>query len=256
MNVKSYLTAPIPRWAVLVTLAASTGGSIGGTYLILKRKHEEEFEARLEQEVAATVKFITSFDNKPATPMDVEVLKDREDEKADKFRGVLSEMSQYEDLVVETGYTDRPEPEEPTLEEISHNIFTDAQETLDWDPAEEAKLREGQKIYIIEHDEYFGSDKQTIQLTWYMGDEVLADEKDEHIPIPESVVGDRALKSFGHGSRDENIVFVRNDKLDIDIEVSRVEGKYTEQALGFMQHDAYVGGNRRRVLRNHPFDDD
>jgi len=261
MNIAAYLTAPVPRWAALLTIAVSTGSGVGATYLILKRKHEEEYDERLNVEVANTVKFITTQANKPATPMDVPVVYENpniEVQKADKFRSVLSEMARVEELTEDYRSTDEPtEPVEPTLQEISHNIFTDAKENPEWDPEAEAKLREGEEIFIIEHDEYFESEYQTIQVTWYAGDGVLADEKEEHIPIPESVVGKRALNNFGHGSRDPNIVYVRNEKLGIDVEVVHNDGKYTEQVQGFMQHeDMYGGGNRRRVLRNHPFDDD
>lgn len=258
MNIAAYLTAPVPRWAALLTIAVSTGSGVGATYLILKRKHEEEYEHRLDTEVANTVKFITTQANKPATPMDVAVSDSVVEElKADKFRSVLSELSKSHEIS-EPYRTDEPDEDLPeTLQEIAHNVFTDARETPGWDPEVEAKLREGEEIFIIEHDEYFESEYQTIQVTWYAGDGVLADEKEEHIPIPESVVGKRALNNFGHGSRDPNIVYVRNEKLGIDVEVVHNDGKYTEQVQGFMQHeDIYGGGNRRRVLRNHPFDDD
>lgn len=86
--------------------------------------------------------------------------------------------------------------------------------------------------YIISNEMFEDSELQYNQntLTYYQGDRVLVDEKDQPIPI-KSVVGESNLK-FGSASGDLNLVYIRNEKLEVDFEILRSYGSYSEEVLG------------------------
>jgi len=111
-------------------------------------------------------------------------------------------------------------------EETTVNIFTDPT----FDLAEEMKYRTKEKPYIITHDEYFEADKEydTIQLTYFEQDDTVVGENDQPVDDVDSQIGEDHLVRFGHGSKDRNVVYVRNDTLQTDYEVTKSAGSYLE----------------------------
>jgi len=101
-----------------------------------------------------------------------------------------------------------------------------------WNYGLEQSLRSGNAPYIIHEDEFRGSELgyQQIACTYYAGDDVLVDEDGDILSI-DSTVGNGNLR-FGHGSGSDNVVFIRNDKLEVDMEVSRLPGSYESEASG------------------------
>lgn len=97
------------------------------------------------------------------------------------------------------------------------------------------KMREG-RPYIIEHDEFMENDSgfEQIQLTWYEGDSVLVDPHDQPINNTIAAIGSDSMH-FGRGSKDDNIVYIRNDRLEKEYEVIRSNGKFAEE-MGFIEH--------------------
>jgi hypothetical protein len=63
-------------------------------------------------------------------------------------------------------------------------------------------------------------------------DDTLSDENEEIISDVSYVIGYDALSSFGDGSDDPDIVYVRNEKLQTDYEVTRLNKSYSETVLG------------------------
>lgn len=96
----------------------------------------------------------------------------------------------------------------------------------------ELEERTPEKPYVISYDEYFEEEPgyEQASLTYYMGDGVLSDEKDD--VVPETTVGEDNLVKFGYGSKDENLVYVRSETLQIDFEISRSMGSYAEEVHG------------------------
>lgn len=91
--------------------------------------------------------------------------------------------------------------------------------------------------YVISYDEYNQDmthyDKLT--LNYYEDDDTLTDDEDEVIPDVDLIVGGDSLTRFGEMSGDPEIVYVRNDKLQIDYEIIRLSRSYGETVLGFKQ---------------------
>jgi hypothetical protein len=110
------------------------------------------------------------------------------------------------------------------------NVFTETDE--DWDYELEIQNRVSSIPYVIHRDEFFGDemgwDSQST-LTWYEGDQVLVDERDMPLSNPPSFIGN---PTFGHGSGDPNVVYVRNEKFQAEYEVLRDPGSYEMDILG------------------------
>jgi hypothetical protein len=93
-----------------------------------------------------------------------------------------------------------------------------------------------EKPYVISIDEY--SEENThydkITLYFYEDDEVLTEDDEEAIDDPNALVGDYALNCFGENSGDPEVVYVRNERLQIDYEVIRLSKSYQETVLGII----------------------
>lgn len=93
--------------------------------------------------------------------------------------------------------------------------------------------------YVISRDSFENEyqDFHKESLVYFEDDDVLSDEKDEIIFDREKVIGIEALNSFGEGSDDEDIVYVRNLSLSIDYEVVREHQSYKENVLSLTDED-------------------
>jgi hypothetical protein len=103
--------------------------------------------------------------------------------------------------------------------------------------------------YIISNGAYYEDmdhyDK--LNLTYYEDDDVLTDDGEEVIIDPTSLVGDKALTSFGQESEDPEVVYVRNDKLGADYEIIRLSKSYAETVLGITAEEWRRNTKRGKV---------
>lgn len=138
------------------------------------------------------------------------------------------------DLIVNLDEPDdiQDDLEEAVIEEI-RNVFADHAGGFDYEV--EVSKRTEFEPYIITEDEYLQDEMGYEQsaLTYYEEDGVLADDEDIPVPDSDALVGDDHLVRFGHGSRNENVVFVRNDRLEMEFEIERSNGSYTKEVAGF-----------------------
>ena len=111
----------------------------------------------------------------------------------------------------------------------------EAQKNADWNYPEELQNRSEDHPYVIHQDEFkqgeSGYDQTTY--TWYAVDEIMVEEgsKDPLTDIDFSV-GLENLNRFGHGTDDVDVVFVRNDKLELEYEICRLHSSYEEEVVG------------------------
>lgn len=103
----------------------------------------------------------------------------------------------------------------------------------------EIRNRTEEAPYIISKEEYFedAANHSQVTLTYYEGDGVLADERDEAIPDIDHTVGDNNIVRFGHRSEDPNVLYIRNHVLGTDFEICLDKGKYSELVAGFVGTD-------------------
>lgn len=132
-----------------------------------------------------------------------------------------------EEILVEQVTVDKLVEDEPVV--VTKSVF--AEEGNDWNLEEELASRSDREPYIIHKDEFFDNETDYAQmaLTYYVGDLLMADEEDSIVYSPEQILG--SLR-FGHGSGDPNVVYIRNDRLRTDYEVTRHRGHYAVEVQG------------------------
>lgn len=117
----------------------------------------------------------------------------------------------------------------------------------DWDYDVEMRKRGSDKPYIIHRDEFMDEESGFRQssLTYYSGDNILCDEKESPIYNHEIVAG---TLRFGHGSKDRNIVYVRNPVLESEYEIILDEGHYQVEVLGAVIEDEMGSGDLKHSI--------
>ena len=125
-------------------------------------------------------------------------------------------------------------PREVPLEELI--VAEEDKAVLDvWNFPKELESRNPEHPYVIHQSELGETRYDHVTYTYYELDDVLCDEDDTPLTHSDIVVGQNNLK-WGHGSDDIDVVFVRNDKLELDMEICRSHKSYEEEVLGH-EHD-------------------
>lgn len=111
------------------------------------------------------------------------------------------------------------------------NVFTDPESGAEWDEEAEAAARIDGEPYVICVEEFIENDNEWPQetVTWYEGDDILADSLEVPMYNPAELLGE--LK-FGHGSGDKNVVYIRSVKQHKEYEVLRHAGRYELEVAG------------------------
>lgn len=95
-------------------------------------------------------------------------------------------------------------------------------------------VRDTTKPYVITLAE-FSEENETyskITLTYFTTDDTLCDERDA--PIRDTtIIGVGFEDLFGQDSDDPDVLYVRNDKLQVDFEIARRNESYTQTVLGY-----------------------
>ena len=68
-----------------------------------------------------------------------------------------------------------------------------------------------------------------VTLTYYAGDDILADDQDEPIEDPMDIIGEHFKEFFGMNEDEPDIIYVRNDDRESDYEVAKVETSYKDR---------------------------
>lgn len=176
---------------------------------------------------------------------------DAEQKAIDETNQRISAEPNAEEVVVEAEVAEEVEVVDSVV-----NVFTETTPNDNWDYAVETRRRSNEFPYVIHADEFKQneSDYDQVEYTFYDEDEVVADVRDNRVSNVEEVIGRVNLTLFGHGSGNKHVVYVRNDKLGMDMEINKSEGSYAEIIQGHeIQHSDY--SNRRRRMRR-GFDDD
>lgn len=122
----------------------------------------------------------------------------------------------------------------------------------EWDWTEELAARNTSKPYVIHLEEFLQNEHDFTQLSisYYEGDMVLTDESDFPFMAIEEIVGSENLKRFGDGSGDKHTVFVRNEQLGIDYEITRSEGSFQNEVAGFTPDELDDAATHEQMRRN------
>jgi hypothetical protein len=116
------------------------------------------------------------------------------------------------------------------------NVFIDGKlydaSDDDWDWEAELSMRSDKTIYVITREEFDADDMGYGQSTanWFEGDRMLSDENGDAIYNWTSHIGTEL--PFGHGSGDENVLFVRNENLRWEYCVCKNPGRFDQEVEG------------------------
>lgn len=236
---RHYYRMLVGTWSSGLILGFGLG--LGTGLLIVKKRLETKYDEIAKREIAEAKQFYSILHKKDDydTPESaVESLGRTAAEAIVRYQGAEPTR-----VVEDVSLVDIPiDPDDMGTMEV---VDGDPLEDFDYD--EEIKNRVPGVPYVISHDEYMEAESEHSQVTvtYFEGDGVLIDERDQPIDDIDETVGLDNLERFGVGSKDNKIVYIRNDKLDIDFEVVQSMNKYSEEVLGFVEHSDKPGARRR-----------
>lgn len=148
----------------------------------------------------------------------------------DKEEVVIEEVVEVEtDETVEVGksFIEKTLGNGAGNEPIKANVF----DKDEWDYEAEVAKRTDQEPYVLHQEEFHSDEKGYSQttLTYYAGDDILVDQDNTPVYNYSTILGPLL---FGHGSGDESVVYIRNDKLRAEYEVVRDLGMYIVEVMG------------------------
>lgn len=201
-----------------------------GAYVLLN----ENFEKKIDEEIEAYKQY---QEDKHVTVVNNVVKEDpqmteiyEEALTQDKYQDYTKKYKKPEELVKERYYGDdiiESYEEGPSEDDVEEDYI---------EPRLDAK-GEYPLPYLITPEQFENDvpyfDKITI--SYYYGDDTLADEQEEIIPDIESVIGEDALYAFGMNKGDPDIIHVRNERLASDFEICRTDLSYAEHVLGIFE---------------------
>jgi hypothetical protein len=164
-------------------------------------------------------------------------------ESDQNLQGVIStEKPPVEEIIEKRGYSVNVPPREgplpapvPILDDLPENpVGTSKSMNAGWNYEQELESRTPEAPYVIHQNEWNHSNLNysKVTYTYFNVDDMLVDDETQN-PVPHGadIVGEENLK-FGHGSDDSEIVYVRNDRLEMDMQISRIDRSFEEDVLG------------------------
>lgn len=241
--------------AIGLAIGAGVGFAVGGLYI--SKRLRTEYEKIAEEEIAQMREHfhakVIALEEKPALDGLVKDLgyvpvagETEGGDRADQRPEVKPEPGAVNTTVETVSETANVfQQEQPPEEELG-----EGKEPNDgWDYQKEIAARSPDAPYVIHEDEQHERGYNEATFTYYEGDDVLADASDKILDNREEIVGD-CIEKFGHGSSDPNVVYLRNEQLEVEIELCRSTGTYAEEVHGFKHSDEV-----RRVRRSSPDDE-
>lgn len=173
-------------------------------------------------------------------------------------KAMVLDKPPLEEIIEEQGYSqrvERPLPAPVPLMEVIETpaavvqVSTEKNAHEGWNYATELESRSPNVPYVIHEDEYRESEHDYTQTTYtyWEGDDVLTDSDNVPCVDRELTVGFANLR-WGHGSGDTNVVFIRNDRLELEAEVTRDPRSWEEEIQGLDGPE----GALRHSHQNHP----
>lgn len=225
-------------------LAFLGGAAVGATaaFLITKKVLEKKFDNELTEQVALAKEHYSKRSS--AVIINTEQPYASPDEAAEAL------LQPYLPTMADDP---RPSVDEVVkdIQSMDRNLFEDEPDQDEYDTSDDAaygipdfiyedevKKRTALLPYVITDEEFAEGHPghEQFSLTYYEGDKVLADDKDEVVSDIINTVGQENLLKFGHGSNDSRIVYIRNEKRHVDFEVIQHDGNYADM-IGLTEHN-------------------
>lgn len=244
-------------FVVLGVGAVAAAGYFG--YRYASRRLEAKYEEISRQEIAEAKAFYSKLYKKgPENDSPEKVVKSLE-------RNAVKATQEYQGMEGETAAQEVGEEDEEAGEVYSAdyqgpeegsasndvNVFADLAVKDEHMDEVDVENRDPDHPYIITEEEFLANETDFSQtsITYYAGDQTLADERDQEIPYLDPIVGASNVNEFGRGSSDPRIVHIRNERLSTDFEVVKHDGKFAYEVMGLEHAD---GGHRGQKIMNRP----
>lgn len=222
-------------------------GLIGGVaaYFVADKRLKTKYEQIAAKEIAEAKEFYSALNKKddfstPEKAVGKLIPGQTEEEALDSLRSYQGEDEEE---------SEESDEEAEEVEDEDINVFFEHSVDENFIIEDEMMNRTPGVPYVISEQEFMENENEFSQvtITYYEGDGTLADDRDQEIPFADPIVGEENLQRFGHGSGDDRIVYIRNERLSSDFEVIRSDGKYAHEVLGLEHSD---GGSRGRQQRD------
>lgn len=227
--------------AGVALVAASTGALVG--YKVAEKRLQTKFDNLMDEEIAKTKEHyarMNKVEDYETPESTVEKLVD--DEQLERLTKVYSGETEEGELEVTTVEAEVNDDEDSVevVKTTRRNIFVNGKDIEEYDLEAELEKRTDDKPYIITKEEFFENEDELpqINLTYYRGDDVLTDEEDRTIDNADGLIGNENLQKFGYGSKDRNVLYVRNPKIGSEYEIVHSHGKYSVEVLGFSEYES------------------
>jgi hypothetical protein len=226
-----------PRLTAIAVGAGSLVVGIGLGYKIAEKRLSAQFELRLEKETAGMREFYQNTKKPYATPQEAAaaLIDDDVDTGQEATATVVGDKIAYHKIVKkeyapQEALVDLPDQTDRIPELEHHNVFIE-------------------EPIIISQEEFMQNDSGYEQstLSFYRGDHVLTDERENVIEDLNEVVGAENMTRFGQNSSDPNVLHIRNGRLQMDFEVCLSEGSYSQEVLGIDEVPQELPSGRKRT---------
>lgn len=249
-------------------LLVGAGAGTAVTYKVVSAKLKAHYEAVSEQEIEEARKFYRTLnkqgeDGEVLTPE--QIMEERHGSEAPEeaaqalreYQGIekvkAPEPKNYTEPEVKVHVHQDEEGTDVEVELENHNIFDETawvDKKFDYDV--EVPRRTNEAPYIITKEEFFNNESEYEQasLTYFENDDVLIDAQDMPVDDTDRIVGDDHLTMFGYGAEEPDVLYVRNDKMEMEFEIARNESSFSKM-MGlvddsFIEHsDSSRRGGRR-----------
>lgn len=235
---------------LIVLIAVGAAGiavGAGVSWMVANKRLKLKYEMLMEEELEKTREF---FANRTYVEPDALEHPVDPEEMLAEVSAPKTEMVDYSSMSRGNEFIDKTEGpaviSEERLAAIAAVDEVEAQERnafdenveADWEIATEQN-RQAKKPYVISKDDFFENDMDWPQFTftWFEGDGVLADEKEDMVADPDNIAGNWNLERFGWKSQDPNTVYVRVPEHEMEIEVIKSEGTFAAEVHGFTHSD-------------------
>lgn len=221
-----------PLFIPVVVGVASFASGLGLGFFLGKRKYESFTGAEVHQISLVELEVETEVEKAVVTTqapepvvIDEEVAKEKGIIKVDSLADLSSVLPSEAEIVVTE---DVPDPNKEMLVEVT---VEEAEDGIAWDWEGELDARKDTAPYILHQEEFYKDELNFSQysLTFYEMDGILADEDNVPVYNHSGVVGD--LK-FGHGSGQEDVVYVRNHERKAEYEITRIDDSFARAVHG------------------------
>ena len=243
-TIEKFRTNPV-LVATVAVVSLAAGAAAG--YFVAKKRVGAQFDAMLDHEIAKTKEFYETQQrlNKEGEFETVEkaalrLVPQEEREAVEAFKSYQGKgvdvVETEEELEVTVTEVEQDGEDVVETQVVTRNIFVNGSPIDEdaWDQDVEESMRTPKYPYIITVEEFNENepDHEQLQVTFYEKDGVLCDDSDGVINNIDGNVGEGNMLRFGHGSKDRNIVYIRNERRQVDYEVARDERSYTAHVLG------------------------